>query len=353
MKFSLIIPTYNEKDNITILIGRLLKLLKHFDYEIIIVDDDSPDKTWKIAKDKYKNNKHVRVIRRIGKRGLISAITHGFDNAKGDFVGVMDADMQHDEKILPKMINYTKDYDVVVGSRTIKGGGVKNGPLYRKIISKGAGFLANILLGIKIKDNGSGYFIVKKSIYKKARNKLYGKGYRCLFDIFFNADVKNFKEVPYVFRPRKKGESKLGFKVMLQYLLMLIRFSFIRHSRFIKFCLVGLSGAVINLGLLYILTEFAGFYYIISSIIAIEISIITNFLFNNAWTWGDRKKKGIFLSRFAKFNLVSIGSLVINAGILYTLTTFAGIYYIISNIIGIIAAALWNFFVNHYWTFRK
>jgi dolichol-phosphate mannosyltransferase len=353
MKFSLIIPTYNEKDNINILINRLLKILQPFDYEIIVVDDNSPDKTWETVQDRYRKNKQIRVIRRIGKRGLISAITHGFDNAKGVFVGVMDADMQHDEKILPKMIKYTKNYDVVVGSRFVKGGGVKNWSLYRKITSRVAGTLANILLGIKIKDNGSGYFIVKKSIYKKAKSKLYGKGYRCLFDIYFNANVKNFKEVPYIFGPRKKGESKLGFNVILQYLQMLIKFSFIRHNRFIKFCLVGLSGAVVNLGLLYILTEFAGFFYLISSIIAIEISIITNFLLNNAWTWNDRRKKGAFFSRLGKFNLVSIGSLVINAGILYLLTSFAGIYYIISNMIGIVAAALWNFFVNHYWTFKK
>ena len=95
MKFSLIIPTYNEKDNITVLIGRLLKLLKPFDYEIIVVDDNSPDKTWKIVQQKYKKNRRVKVLRRMNKRGLISAITDGFDKAKGEFIGVMDADMQH------------------------------------------------------------------------------------------------------------------------------------------------------------------------------------------------------------------------------------------------------------------
>ncbi len=353
MKFSLIIPTYNEKDNIAVLINRLIKILKPFDYEIIVVDDDSPDKTWRLVRDKYKNNKRVSVIRRMNKRGLASAIIRGFDNASGACLGVMDADLQHDEKILPEMIGYAKEYDVVVGSRYVKGGGVKDWSLFRRIASRGAALLANILINIKIRDNGSGYFIVKKKVYKRAKSKLYNKGYRCLLDICYNAEVKDFKEVPYFFAPRKKGKSKLGFEVILQYLQIIIKFSFKKYQRFNKFCFVGLSGALVNLGLLYLLTEFVGIYYLVSSIIAIETSIITNFMLNNAWTWRDRRKKGVLLRRFFKFNLVSIGSLVINWSLLYVLTAFSGLYYILSNIIGIGVAALWNFLVNHYWTFKK
>jgi len=353
MRFSLIIPTYNEKENIVILINKLLKLFKPFDYEIIVIDDDSPDKTWKTVKDTYKNNKRVKVIRRMNKRGLSSAIMHGFDNAKGEFVGVMDADMQHDMNILPKMINYTKQYDLVVGSRFVKGGGVKNWSWSRIFVSKIAALLAKILLHVKINDSGSGYFIIKKKIYERVKHKLYGKGFKPLLEIYFYSNIKNFKEVPYVFGPRTRGKSKLGMKAVLEYLEMLLRFFFIKYKRFIKFCLVGVSGIIVNMGLLYILTEFIGLFYLISSIIAIETSIITNFILNNIWTWRDRRKKGAFFKRLAQFNLVCVAGLFINFALLYILTSSAGIYYLISNLIGIVGATLWNFFVNNYWTFKK
>ncbi len=231
MKFSLIIPTYNERENITVLINKLLKLLKPFNYEIIVVDDNSPDQTWKLVQDTYKKNKRVRIIRRMNKRERSSAIIQGFDKAKGDILGVMDADLQHDEKILPRMINYSKEYSLVVGSRFVKGGGMGKCSWFRMLESRTAVMLVKILFNIKIKDSGSEYFIVKKSLYKKIKPKLYGKGYKIMLGIYFNADIKSFKEVPYTFRPRKKGKSKTRFKDVYHYILMNLKFLSIRITK--------------------------------------------------------------------------------------------------------------------------
>lgn len=217
MLISLIIPTYNEKDNIADLIKEVSALYVEFDLqgEIIIVDDNSPDGTAEVVKglsDKYP----VSVVKRAGKLGLSSAVIEGFKNARGEIFGVMDADFSHDMKIIPNLVKAITDEgaDMSVGSRYVKGGGVENWPLHRQIISRGAVILAMPLTPVK--DITSGFFFVKKEAISGIT--LNPVGFKIGLEIMAKGRIKKIKEVPYIFRDRRFGVSKLSDKEIKNYL---------------------------------------------------------------------------------------------------------------------------------------
>jgi dolichol-phosphate mannosyltransferase len=223
-------------------------------------------------------------------------------------------------------------------------------------MSKGAVFLAHLLLPAtrQINDPMSGFFLFNKGVVANADLK--PSGYKILLEILMEGKFQNATEVPYTFRIRSRGQSKLNASQQISYLRHL--YSLMRRKgellRFVKFCLVGLSGVLVNLGLLYLLTEFAGLYYLISAAISIESSIVSNFILNNFFTFADRRLPGAksFVNRLLRFNLVSLAGLAINMGVLGLLTEVVGIYYLISQLFGIAAAILWNYLVNTWWTWR-
>ncbi len=219
---SIIVPTYNEKENIKKLIDEVSEYLdEKIEYEIIVVDDDSPDLTWEIA-EKIENKK-VKVLRRMGKRGLASAVIDGFLKAKGDIFVVMDADFSHDFRIIPDLAGKIKEgNEIAVGSRFVKGGGVEGWPLYRIFISRGATLLANILLDIKVKDPMSGFFAIEREVFERIKDKLNPKGYKILLEILARSGSKKITEVPYVFKDRKYGKSKLSGKIINEYINMVL-----------------------------------------------------------------------------------------------------------------------------------
>jgi len=352
--FSIILPTYNEKDSIKTTINNIKKAIKSSEnYEIIVVDDNSPDKTWKIVQNLSKKDSTIKYIRRMNKRGLSSAIIDGFLQAEGEYLFVTDADGQHDETKFDEMLSKLKQNDLVIGTRYKKGGSVEGWSKYRIFVSRFAAMLSKPFLSNKITDPMSGFFGIKKTVFQKYASKLDGRGYKILLDILFQSNKFKIEEVPYHFKTRKAGQSKLSSKVIFDYLLMLLNQAYKTHKHFIPFSIVGLSGVFVNTGILYGLTEFLGIHYLYSSIIAIEISIITNFLLNNFWTWSHRKLKTTFLSRLFKFNLVSLISLTVNFTTLFLLTQYLGLWYVYSNLIGIFAALFINYFVNDRWTFKE
>jgi len=218
-KISIIIPTYNEAENIKKLIPLLHSVIKNYDHEIIIVDDDSPDGTAKVAEDLAKKYP-VRVFVRKNERGLASAILFGFKNAQGDILGVMDADLQHPPELLQKMIEKIKEgYDIVIASRYTKEGRIEKWPSYRLLISKGATLLAKPLT--RVKDPMSGYFILKRSVIDDL--KFDSIGYKLLLEILVKGKYKKVIEIPYTFKNRKYGRSKLNFFEILKYIHLLIR----------------------------------------------------------------------------------------------------------------------------------
>lgn len=229
MSFSLIIPTYNEKDNIRLLLDCLRETLgASEEVEIIVADDDSPDLTWQIVENYALLDKRIKVFRRIKNKGLSKAVIEGFINAKGDILGVMDADLSHDHKILPKMISAVRDegYDLVVGSRRIPGGGADKWPWYRKISSDIATVIAKTILDIKLSDPMSGYFTLKRELFEKVKQEINPRGYKILLEIYVRSNPPRVKEVPFIFKDRKQGYSKVNTKVMLQYMQMLYELRF-------------------------------------------------------------------------------------------------------------------------------
>ena len=217
---SIVIPTYNEAKNIPILVKRISEILgKKYDYEVIIVDDDSPDKTWKVGKDMMKKYPFLHVLRRTKDRGLSQSVLAGFKVAKGDVLGVMDADLSHPPEKLPALIDAvtTKGYDISIGSRLTRGGKVEDWPWYRKMISDVARAMARPLTPVK--DIMSGYFFLKRKVVKGKKIKV--KGYKILLEILVKGRHKKVKEVPILFRNRTVGDSKLGAKVYVDYVKQL------------------------------------------------------------------------------------------------------------------------------------
>jgi len=206
MKVSFVFPTYNEKENIVDLINEVKKL-KIKNYEIIVVDDNSPDKTWEIVKN--LKDKNIRVIRRVNERGLASAISRGINEAKGDIITWMDCDMSMHPKYIPKLIKAIKNgYDIAIGSRYAKGGKDKR-PLIRVITSKMINLFANIVLNFNVLDYDTGFVAAKKDVFKKVPLSTKGYGDYCI-DLLYKAGKKGFKikEIPYIFIDREKGVSK-------------------------------------------------------------------------------------------------------------------------------------------------
>ena len=355
-ELSLIVPTYCERQNITTLIERVHKSLSRNSYELIVVDDNSPDGTSELANGLSKQYP-VRVITRIDKRGLASAVVDGFKQARGEILGVIDADLQHPPEVLPELLeNVRSGADVVIASRYVEGGGSEGWSASRKIISKGSKLLAQVLLpSVRgIKDPLSGFFLLRREVIDGV--ELSPIGYKILLEVLAKGKAREIAEVPYIFRVRERGTSNLTSGEGICYLKHLTRLTGLQAGamRFLKFGLVGLSGVLVNEGLLWLLTENFGLYYLLSAAIAVETAIVTNFILNDIWTFRDRRTPGnkSLLGRGLKFNLVSLGGLGINIAILWTITEVVGISYIISNLIGIAGATLWNFTINTLWTWR-
>lgn len=357
-ELSLIVPTYNEVDNIATLARRVHDAVASCArYELIVVDDDSPDGTAEATR-RLGSEYPIRVIVRHNERGLASAVIHGFAHASGDVLGVIDADLQHPPEMIPDLLQHARNgADVVVGSRYEPGGGTENWTRQRLIASKMAKMLAHLLLpsSKRASDPLSGFFLVRKEVIEGV--ELNPIGYKILLEILVRGRVGQVASVPYTFRGREAGESKYGIWEQVNYLRHILRLlpadSGVR--RFIKFCLVGTSGVLVNEGLLWLFTNVVGLFYLISAAIAIETSIINNFILNDVWTFRDRRTPGMTarLVRLLKFNLVSAVGIGINMGVLWTCTEVLGIHYLISNLCGIAAAMLWNFIINLSWTWRR
>jgi len=349
---SLLIPTYNEKENIPELLERIQKTLQSSEYEVIVVDDNSPDETWKVAEGFSKRFSEIRLIRRLGKLGLSSAFLDGLKASKGELVGLIDSDLQHPPEVLTKMLDeISSGADLVVASRYVRGGGVSNWPRSRQVISRGARLLANILLPKvrAVKDPMSGYFIIRRKSIEGIQ--LYPRSFKILLEILVKGNYRKVVEVPYIFETRKHGKSKLGTEEIWNYLKHLLRLvketkSYLRVFRFIA---VGLIGVVVNESILWFMTARVGFFYLFSAIIGTELAIVNNFVWNDLWTFDDmirdRTVKSTF-SRFLKFNISMVGGTAISLAVLWALTTLFGLNYLFSNLFAIGVAMLWNYLVS-------
>ncbi len=356
VELSLIAPTYNEKENITPLVERVHQALSKYSYELIVVDDNSPDGTSGVAQS-LSSQYPLKVIVRTRQRGLASAAVAGFDQARGQVLGVIDADLQHPPEAIPALLEAIRGgADVAIASRYIEGGSIEGWSTKREVISKGARLLATILLPStrEIKDPIAGFFLFKRKVIDGA--VLTPTGYKILLEVLVRGNASQIAEVPYTFKERERGKSNLTFREQLNFVKHLCRLAWFEGDikRFVKFGMVGASGAGVNLGLLALFVQVAGMDEIVSVALSYEISILTNFMLNEIWTFRDRRVPGrkSLLIRAVKFNMVSLVGWAINLAVFSMVFKIAGIHYIVSEIIAIGAATLWNFFANVKWTWR-
>ena len=362
LKFSVILPTYNEANNIQDIIQILSKLLDQKipgNYELIVVDDDSPDQTWKTAAELLPSYPQLRVMRRQSERGLSTAVIRGWQVAAGEILGVIDADLQHPPEILLQLLEQMeRGADLAIASRHVEGGGVSQWSLIRRFLSRGAQILGLILLPEvigRLSDPMSGYFMVRREAI--AEKVLSPVGYKILIEVTARGKINWIAEVGYLFRERQAGESKVTWRQYLEYLQHLIRLRFSLSARFLQFCFVGLTGVFVDMAVLFLLHDPStlGLPLTRSKIISGEVAIINNFLWNDLWTFRDisarQPSKKQALKRFAKFNLICLAGLVLNVLILNLLYNFLGFKHLsygsyLANMIAIVAVTIWNYWLN-------
>ena len=235
-RISIILPTYNERDNIWILIPAISKTLKSYPSEIIVVDDNSDDGTYPVAKKISKKIDHVHVILRTKEKGLSSAVLHGMRFCQGEYIVVMDADLQHDEKYIPPMIQTIKasNADICVGSRSVAGGSYGAFSIWRIIISRIATGLANVFLPFGLKDPMSGFFIIRASHYRRIKTKIRPIGFKILLDILAAEGKTKIIEYPIIFRNRRHGKTKIGLRIILFFLYALIHYWLLNTQRKVR-----------------------------------------------------------------------------------------------------------------------
>jgi len=360
---SLIIPTFNESANLTKLIHILVEL---FDreirdrYELIVVDDNSPDQTWKYAQELTEQFPQLQVMCRQREKGLATAVIRGWQAATGEILGVIDADLQHPPEILLQLLaEIERGADLSVASRHLEGGGVSDWHLGRRILSRGAQIIGLAILPEvigRLSDPMSGYFLVRRSAI--ANQQLKPSGYKILIEVMARGSVKWLAEVSYIFQERKAGASKVTSKQYWQYLqhLIQLRFDLWQVKRFLRFGIVGFSGVFVDMILLYLLSDPSslGWGLTRSKILASEVAIINNFIWNDAWTFADFSKQQTGWSnrfkRFLKFNAVCLLGLALNVVILnfFFNLLFANLAYgrYLANLIAIATVTIWNFWFN-------
>lgn len=346
---SIVVPTYNERDNIAELVDRIHKALSRagIKYEIVIVDDNSPDGTAEVA-ESLSSQYNVKVLKRKGKLGLSSAVLDGVKISTGRYIVVMDADLQHPPEVIPELTDKARNgYDVVIASRYVRGGSPGEWNIVRKVISKGATYIARIMLpqARNVKDPMSGFFLFKKEVIED--RQLNPRGFKILLELLVRGRYNKVCEVPYTFGKRLKGKSKLGTKEIINYLLHVMDLT----PRYMKFAMVGAVGTIVNLSVLASLRYLMGLSHAVSSAAGIEVSVISNFILNDMWTF-KREREGSRIVRLLKFHLSSAAGITTQFIVSLAVFEFLLKESIIAQLIGIFAGFVINYLISKSFVWR-
>ena len=362
---SLVLPTYNEAKNIAAVIEQLVPVLDavpNLQYEIIVVDDDSPDRTWEIALGLTDKFPQVRVIRRQGERGLSTAVIRGWQIALGRVLAVMDADLQHPPEVVANLCKeMLRGADLGIASRHVEGGGVSDWSLARRIISRGAQMIGFMLLPEvigRISDPMSGFFMIRRTCIED--RKLSPLGYKILVEVLGRGTVGWISEVPYTFRERVEGSSKLTNRIYFEYFqhLLRLRLYLLQVSSFFRFCVVGASGVVIDMTFLFLLSDprMLGWGLTRSKILAAEAALLNNFIWNDLWTFGHISKHqttfGQRVKRLLKFNAICLIGIFFNVIIINVEFNLFHMNRYLANLIAIGLVTLWNYKSNKEFSWR-
>ena len=362
-KICFVLPTYNEEENIENIIQRILKEEKNqskHTFTILVVDDNSTDETQTIVQRYISLNSKVHLVTG-QKKGLGGAYKRGFkfalNDLKADLIFQMDSDGQHDTSLIPNFVSYIEEgKDVVIGSRFVEGGTTPDFSFSRLLMSKVGNLLVRYVGGVtQVKDCTSGYRAIRASYLKELDfSYLSTRGYSFQSSLICDLAWRgaDISEIPIEFSSRQGGDSKLAFRDQIEFLLNIPRLGFRNLEDFMKYSLVGVSGVSVNLGLYLFLTRYYEISELVAPLIAIESALISNFILNNFWTFGNRITQSRIRVKFVKFHLVSGFSALINYSAFLTLFLVFGLYDILANLIGIGLAAIVNYLINSNWTWK-
>lgn len=355
---SIIVPTFNERQNVGPLVKKLDAALKGLVWEVIFVDDDSPDGTAEHVRTISQNDPRVRCVQRISRRGLSSASIEGMLASSAPYLAVMDGDLQHDEMLLGKMLKRLRsdNLDIVIGSRYIQGGSTGTWSRQREQMSRFATSFGRMLMRVDVQDPMSGFFMIRRDFLQRVVHRLSGKGFKILFDLFVSSpDPVRFVELPFEFRNRIAGESKLSTLVIWEYLLLLADKWLGPYIpvRFILFVLVGGLGLVIHLVVLRMGIHWMSWTFAGAQSLAVFAAMTANFIFNNIFTYRDKKLKGWAFIRglFSFYAACSIGALI-NIRVAAFLYDHE-IYWWLAGLLGAVIGAVWNYAITSTFTWKK
>ena len=357
-ELSVVVPTFNERDNVARLYRKLEAALTGIAWEVVFVDDNSPDGTWNVVRELARQDSRVRCIHRIGRRGLSGACIEGILASSAPYAAVMDADLQHDETQLPKMLSLLQggQAELVVGSRYIEGGSADSFDRQRAGFSALATSIARRVLGVAIADPMSGFFMIRRDRFEQLAPKLSTQGFKILLDIVATAhgELKTV-EVPFTFGTRLHGESKLDSMVALDFLgLVLAKFSNDTVSlRFLMFAMVGGTGLFVHLATLFVALAWLGWSFPEAQTAGAFVAMTSNFILNNFLTYRDHRLKGVAILRglFAFYLVCSVG-LFANVGVAFSLYDQEPIWWL-AGAAGALMGVVWNYAMSGLFVWRK
>jgi dolichol-phosphate mannosyltransferase len=356
-QLSVVVPTFNERDNVTTLLRRLETTLAGVRWEVIFVDDNSPDGTWDVVRALAREDSRVRCIRRIGRRGLSGACIEGILASSAPCAAVIDADLQHDETQLPKMLALLQDdADLVVGSRYVEGGSAHSFNKQRAGASALATEVAKRVLHVKIADPMSGFFMIRRDRFEQLAPQLSTQGFKILLDIVATArGTLRIVEIPFTFGSRLHGESKLDSMVALDFLgLVLAKLTHdVVSLRFLLFATVGSIGLFVHLAALFVALEMFDVPFPEAQACGALLAMTSNFILNNFLTYRDQRLKGFAILRgLLLFYLVCSVGLVANVGVAFSVYDQEPIWWL-AGAAGALMGVVWNYAMSGLFVWRK
>jgi dolichol-phosphate mannosyltransferase len=357
VELTVVLPTFNERDNVEPLVERLEAVLAGIEWEAIFVDDDSQDGTAEHVRAVGRTKPYIRCLQRLGRRGLSTACIEGVLASSAPFIAVMDADLQHDETLLPRMLAALKSeaLDIVIGSRYVEGGGLGDWDQSRARMSDLATRLSRLVVKADLRDPMSGFFMMRRPAFEAAVRDLSGQGFKILIDLFASSPRPlAFKELPYQFRLRQHGESKLDTLVAWEYLQLLLD-KLIGHVvpvRFALFAMIGGLGLFVHLAVLGVVLKAFGVDFTLAQSVATVTAMTSNFFLNNWFTYRDRRLHGWRLLRglLSFYVVCSVGAFG-NVGIA-AYVFHADQSWWLAGIAGAIVGSVWNNATSAVFTWR-
>jgi len=354
---TLVVPTLNERDNVPLLVERLERALKGIAWEVIFVDDDSPDGTADVVRALAGHRPNVRCLQRIGRRGLASACVEGILSSSAPYVAIIDGDLQHDESILPAMYEALRSepIDIVIGSRFIAGSNFRSMSKLRVRISGFGNRLARLVVKADLTDPMSGYFMLRRPAFDAAVRGLSAQGYKILVDIFASSPRPlDFKEIAFEFLERRHGESKLDSLVAFEYFQLLLD-KLIGHvvpARFFLFGAIGGLGLLAHLAVLVFALQFLRLPFTASQAVATITAMTSNFYLNNVFTYRDQRLRGrkLIYGLLSFYAVCSIGA-VANVGIASYVFNSNRSWWL-AGVTGALVGAVWNYTASSLFTWR-